>query len=217
MCPHSMNSSGRLNWLQLNSLSCEPPRSAGVSGIRCTSKHAEVLLLRAVTWEMTRRPPLTQYLMSVGPLLLSSLQCRRPLLSNSADYHWRRRQWCWEPPSVWHYYWVLLAHTIAAMAAALCTHTVVLFGNSVLFLGRRLGLDFNESQEPHHSLNYYLLLASFLWVLNFLSPFHTVISLKWVFWCHSRKSNLIKDGFNIWTLNVKCFDIMILTWSKHEL
>ena len=63
------------------------------------------------------------------------------------------------------------------MAAALCTHTVVLFGNSVLFLGRRLGLDFNESQEPHHSLNYYLLLASFLWVLNFLSPFHTVISV----------------------------------------
>ena len=57
------------------------------------------------------------------------------------------------------------------MAAALCTHTVVLFGNSVLFLGRRLGLDFNESQEPHHSLNYYLLLASFLWVLNFLNPF----------------------------------------------
>ena len=39
------------------------------------------------------------------------------------------------------------------MAAALCTHTVVLFGNSVLFLGRRLGLDFNESQEPHHSIN----------------------------------------------------------------
>ena len=30
-------------------------------------------LLRAVTGEMTRRPPLTQYLMSVGPLLLSSL------------------------------------------------------------------------------------------------------------------------------------------------
>ena len=54
------------------------------------------------------------------------------------------------------------------MAAGLCTHTVVLFGNSVLFLGRRLGLDFNESQEPHHSLdNYYLLLASFSMAVEF--------------------------------------------------